>query len=433
LAPALSDPATATGELEQRLVTGPSIAELVEYAVQRNPAILATRQAWKAVIEQYRLDTALADPELEGSYAVDAKNTTNLMDWEIGLSQTFPFPGTLSRKGEVSTLNAKLAQLEFGITVRDVAVQVRQSAAELSYIREARRIVAHNQELLEHLVKASISASAQDRGTLLDVVKAQSQAAQLQYDALLMTELETTETARLNAALARPTAAPIGPLTIEPLRPVPYALPALQQLARESLEELRIADAEIEKAQAEIRVARFETYPEIKLGAFFSGTREENSMTPGDYTDKNGVGIQAGISLPFWIGKNQGRLAKAQAEAAKAQATRDAKGHGINAELSTAFFRLKNALRLVTLYEKELLPQATKAMTTAEAWFKDGQGSFSDLVETETVFYNFELALARARADYEKYLARLMQLCGKDLIAAPVAMPEQPSQLKVTP
>ena len=414
--------ASPPAEQEQRIAADPSTRELIDYALHRNPAIQAARYSWKAVVERYRLDTALADPELFGSYAVDAKNTASLMDWQIGVSQTFPFPGTLAGKGEVAEADARIARLEFQKAARDVVVQVRQSVAELVYVRTARLISLRNQELLDQLVSASVAASAQDRGTSIDLAKAQAQAAQVQYDGLLLAELETTEVARLNALLARPSEAVIGPLALDPILPVVYDLAGLRRLAGESFEELRLADAEIVKAEAL-----------IKLGAFVTGSREESGMVAGDYTSKSGVGLEAGISIPFWLGKNHGRRAAAEAESLKARAGREAKGNEINAELSSAYFRLRNSERLLTLYEKNLLPQATRAIATAETWVREGQGSFSDLIETRTVFYNFELALARARADYAKYLARLEQLCGRSVTTATPVGPAASPQIEEKP
>jgi len=65
------------------------------------------------------------------------------------------------------------------------------------------------------------------------------------------------------------------------------------------------------------------------------------------------------------------------------------------------------------LYRDELMPQAARAMEVAEIWFREGEASFSDFVETQSVWYNFQLSLARAQADYGKYLSRLERAVGK--------------------
>jgi outer membrane protein TolC len=127
------------------------------------------------------------------------------------------------------------------------------------------------------------------------------------------------------------------------------------------------------------------------------------------------VGIQFGLSLPLWFDKNAGRLQEARAEEQKALSLKAAQINQANAQIRNLYFRLKNSERLILLYRDQLLPQAARAMTVAETWFREKQGSFSDFLETESVYYNFQLSLARAKADYGKYLAQIERLCGPSL------------------
>ncbi|MEW6429537.1 MAG: TolC family protein [Thermodesulfobacteriota bacterium] len=399
--------------LVRRIEQQPALRDLIEAALLHNPAIVAARHAWKGKIERYRVDTALADPELFSSYAVAAADTSIPMDWQIGLSQAFPFPGTLSRRGEVAAQEIAIARLRYQRALLQVAAQAWQAAAELDYIRQARRVAERNGDLLGRLLQLAAAAAGKDRGSLIDVAKAQSQAAQLQYDALLMAELETTETARLNAVLSRPAGAAVGPLSLPPSPPLSLELAEIQRFARENQQELLMAAAAVKKGEAAVRAARSETYPELRLGAFYSGSREDGAMA-GEVTSKEAVGVQAGLSLPLWFGKNQGRVGEAEADLVVARADLRTSGNELDAQLSSVFFRIRNAERLLELYGGDLLPRAAAAVAAAESWFKAGQGSYADLVETTTVLYNFELALARARADREKFLAELVQLCGGD-------------------
>jgi hypothetical protein len=57
-------------------------------------------------------------------------------------------------------------------------------------------------------------------------------------------------------------------------------------------------------------------------------------------------------------------------------------------------------------------------MEIAETWFREKQSAFSEFIEAQAVWYNFELALARAHADYGKYLARLERLVGHSITAS---------------
>ena len=53
-----------------------------------------------------------------------------------------------------------------------------------------------------------------------------------------------------------------------------------------------------------------------------------------------------------------------------------------------------------------------RSIQTAETWYRQGQGSLSDLFEIQATAYNFQLSLARAKADYGKTLVKLEQFTG---------------------
>jgi outer membrane protein, heavy metal efflux system len=108
-------------------------------------------------------------------------------------------------------------------------------------------------------------------------------------------------------------------------------------------------------------------------------------------------------------------VGRAKAEMRRAKAVQTVSINEIRTQVHQLFFRLENSRRLIELYKNDLLPQATRSMEIAETWYREGESSFSDFVETQAVYYNFQLSLARAKADYGKYLARLEQLVGQTI------------------
>ena len=408
--------AEAPAALEARLRSGPSVADLVTYAYQTNPKIAAARQKWKSVVERYRVSTAYPDPQVMVTYFPEPIETRlGPQDWNAVLSQMIPFPGKLSKAGEVVEADARIARLELDKTVRDVIVALRESVHELLYIRRAKQVVAANRELLDHMRKVAETAHAGDRATFVDVAKAQSQRAQLEYDALLLEELEATERARLNALLNRAPDAELGPLPEIPFQPLAYSLDEIHELAAKRQEEIRIAEARVAKARAKLDLARYENRPDFKVGLFYAGVGEPDVANEPDDAGRDALGVQFGMTIPLWLGKNAGRTAAARAEIERARALKVARINDTDAAIRSVYFRLKNAERLVTLYRDELLPQAAQSLDVAETWFQEGEGSFSDFVETQSVYYNFQLSLARAEADYGKFLARLERLTATSL------------------
>jgi cobalt-zinc-cadmium efflux system outer membrane protein len=411
--------------LESKIIRGPTASDLVAYAYQANPSIQVAREAWRAVVERYRIAIALPDPQLLFSYFPEPIETRlGPQDWNVNLSQTIPFPAKLSKAGEIVQYDARIARLGLDKAIRDVIVRILESYHELLYIQEAKKVVALNRDLIEHMRKVGETAYAQDRTTLVDVLKAQSQAAQLMYDALLLEELEQTEKTQLNALMNRPPEAQIGDVAAQPARPLVYDLDAIYQMAVQYQEEILMAETQIEKAQAGIDLAKYENVPDFKLGFFYGAIGHPDVLMPPEDAGRDALGVQFGLSIPMWLGKNAGRLGAARAEAQKARAAKLLQVNDTNAQIRSLYFRLQNAERLIRLYRDELLPQASEALEVAETWFREKQGSFSDFVETQSIYYNFQLSLARAKADYGKYLARLERLVGRSLTESAAGMPE---------
>ena len=416
LPPGASDLSALPGFEEIDLEENARLPDLVAYASDRNPAIRAAREAWRAVVEKYRMSTSLPDPQFMVTYFPQPIETRlGPQDWNASISQKFPFPGKLSREGAVAAQEALMARINMDKTVRDVSVAIQESYYELFYIRQARSIAARNAELLEELRKIGEAAYAEDRATLLDVTKSQAQTGQIRYDMLLLEELEETERTRLNGLLNRSPGASIGQLAPVAARPLVYTFEEIHVMAESRQEEIRMADAQVEQAGRRIELAGYQNLPDFSVGLFYAGIgRPDVAMPPSDAGD-DAVGVQFGVSVPLWFGKNTARKRQAVAEAESARAMRVDRVNQLRTQLRTLLFKLRNAERLMILYGKELIPQALVSMETAETWFREGQGSFSDFVETQATAYNFQLSLARARADYGKTLAGLERLAGMDL------------------
>ncbi len=423
-------PAQVSGDeqaaIETRISESTSLSDLLTYAYRHSPVVKAAKASWKGAIEKYRVETGYPDPQLSATYWPydPARNWSN-KKFEAMLTQTIPYPGKLAAAGRVAESESHISRLELDRAIRDVAVTIRESYHELQYIRDAIRIAGLNSQAMENLRRIGEAAYPTNRATLFDVLKAQSQYGQVQYDILLLQQLEKTETTRLNAILNRPVDAKIGHLAYEPMTNLVYELGDIYRLSELNREEIREAAAAASKSVAEADVARFQNRPEFMIGIQYEYTAPDMPDGPAG----NMIGIQLGMTLPIWWNKNSGRREAARAGTEKTSALVSSQINQTRSMVMETFFRLKNAERLVALYRDQLLPQAAKSVETAEIWNREGQGSFSDFVETQAVLYNFQLALARARADFGRYLARLEAIAGvsltqKDQLIEKALLPE---------
>lgn len=390
------------------------LSDLLQELFERNQSIQAARSQWRATIERYPQETAFPDPMLSyGYFAQSVETRVGPQRHRIGVKQTFPYPGKRKLKGELVRKDVEMAQLQYEIAMRDAVTELKTSFYELQYLRAAIELTRQNQQLLEHSLRIATAQYAEENAALNDVLRAQSQVAQLGYDLITLKELELTEATRINTLLNRSPETALGPVSISPFETLTLPLDKLYAAALERRQELKLSRVKVERAGKSIELARKLNKPDISVDLLYIETGEAIGPTRDDGKDPIIVGF--GINVPIWGAKNRARVQEAQH-------SRHAASHRLKhvenmtlAEVKKLYFRLENARRLTTLYREQLIPQAKKSMEISETWQREGKGSFTGFLETQSVWLNFNLAWQRAMTDYRQSLARLEQLAGGTL------------------
>ncbi len=395
--------ADEAGISEAKLADKPTLNDLMDYAYAHSPAVAAAKAGWEAKVESVRLEGGAPDPE----FMVE-ENGLSSPTYSAKLTFYAPFPGKLAAAGDVAEKEAEVARIALDRTVRDLYLAVYESAAEISYMEKALDVAAKNRELLDRLGAVSENAYAKDRAALIDLVRARGQAAQVAFDGELLKELLSAEKAKLNARLGRAGGAALGPVELGRVADLAYTRDEIENLAIANANEIKGATAEVGRARAAKKAADLESLPNFSFSV---------SKGPLDKWDASSYGVSAGFTIPFWFGKNAGRKASAAAKTREAEAGLEMRKTDLRTEVADLYFRTKNAERLVSLYSGTLLPQAKKSLDLAETWLTGGGAGFSEYVEVASTYYGFELALARAKADEAKYLARLSRYTDTDLTA----------------
>lgn len=390
-----------------------TLSSLLDYAYHTNPSIQASKESWKIFIENYRIGKGYPDPQLMVTYFPSPIETRlGPQDWNLNFSQPIPFPGKLTQRGKVLEADTRISKLKVDKTVRNIVTSLSSSYYELVYIQRAIEIAKANFDLNQELVKISENKFSQEKGSIYDISKAQAQTAQIQYDILLLEELEQTEKAKINTILDRDPNAFLGIARNIQFRNVFYSLNEIYDFSMEHQEDVLIAEEKIGKADDSIKLSKYDSLPLFKLGLFYAGIGDPDVPSPPKDAGDDAIGIQFGLTIPIWFGKNKSKVSKALASKRKAQAEKRQIANKNKENISRLWFKLQNSKRLITLYEGNLLPQSLNSLQTAETWYREGQGSFADFLEIQATTYNFQLSLARARADYGKTLVKLEQLAG---------------------
>jgi len=388
-----------------------ALSALIEESFAQSPAIRSARSRWRAAIERYPQAVSLPDPMLSyGYFARSVETRVGPQRHRFGLKQKLPFPGKRHLKGEIARKDVEIARLRYEAAVRDAVVDVKSSFHELLYLRAAIELTRQNQDLLAHAVKIAEARYAENKVNLSDVLSAQSQLAQLGYDSITLKELQATEKTRLNLLLDRP---PEAPLVVSPETPLKVEQRALDRLYRSALanrQEIQIARLKVKRGEKAIGLAEKLNKPDLTVDLLYIETG--SALRPTEDDGKDPLIIGFGISVPIWGTRNRARVLEARhVRDAVAMSVRQIENE-TQASVKTIYFKLENSRRLIELYRDQLIPQARKSMEISENWYRDGKGSFSGFLETQSVWLNFNLAYQRVRADYAKNLAEMEQVVG---------------------
>ena len=416
-----ADQAAATGSLEADLSENIALPVLIQLAYERSPGIKSARIEWQAAVEKLPQATSLPDPMLMYGYFLRSVETrVGPQRHRFGISQSFPYPGTLDAMGEVSLKQVQIQEKKYEKTVRDVIVEIKLSYHELAYLESAIGITLQNQELLNHIVEVTSTRYAQGEATFSDLLKAQSQQSQLSYDVILARELREIEQANILSLLALPPGTQLGPPAPVPYEVMEMPLDELNQRGLAQRQEIQMADLMSQKAEKAVVLARMKNKPMFKLDLMTVETGDSIMFNTQD-NSKNPWLISLGLSLPIWGAKKSSSVREAELNQQATMENKRQMEAKLPAGLKKIYFRMENARRLVELYENTLIPQAEKSIEVAETWHQEGTPkSIAGLLETQSVWLNFNLARVRAIADYQQNLAKLEQLVGGSL-ASPAA------------
>jgi outer membrane protein TolC len=381
---------------------------VIRQAVERNPGLQAARSRWQAAVELYPQALSLPDPMLEYRYSAMSNAT------QLGLSQRLPPPPMILAESRMALAEAQMARLKVDIALRDLIVEVKLSYHELAYLERALTITQQNHDLLTHIEQVAAARYAQSQATLNDLLKAQAQSGQLDYDLVLLRELQDTERVRLLSLLDLPSSTAVGPVVALALEPLELTPEEVEQRALASRQELELMLVEVRKAGLSVDLATSAWWPELNvmlLTVADAGMEERPEA-------KDAWMAEVSVSLPLDVRKKRAAVREARATQAAAAGDLRAMAAETRALVRKAYFAAHNARRLLDLYERTLIPQAKQAMQTAEAWNVDQEKNLPGLLETQSTWLNFNLARLRALTDYQQSLARLERLAGGRLTAA---------------
>ncbi len=302
-----------------------------------------------------------------------------------------------------------MPEAELAAKQRDIETQVASAYSDLFLAERTQDVDDDLEGVLKVLLHLSEVRVSTGKGEQLELLRAQASLVELRSHRETAIDQKRSAWARLAALLDRNSASPGGPTTPPGVLGSLPDVSALQRRAFQERPELAGARAQIARAEAQARLAKAATIPDLNL--FVAEMHAfRNPMSVSDFLF---AGLQ--INLPIFSGSKTGpRISSADAQAISAQESEHALRNRVAAEVAETHAHLLAEQHQIDLHH-ELIPIARQAVESAEASYAAGRADFVMVLDSARELRMHELDLATHLAAYEQRLAELQRAVGAEL------------------
>ena len=405
-----------TGQLDFYAEEAP-LRDYIEEALERNPSIQEASARYQMAVEKVPQVSGLPDPMFSFNQAIRSVETrVGPQVNSFMLSQVLPWFGTLDLRGKVATQEASAWEYIYMARQREVIARVKRAFYQLGYVDAALRIAEEDKSLLEHYEGLAQTRYATGQGLQQAVIKVQAEITKVINRLDILNQQRLSLAGSLNTLMDRPPHDLVP--TVARLSPpnVALNLQALYELGDENRQELKAAEALVERSERSIELAKRDPWPDFMVSAGFInvGKRDDPAgiLQPPTDNGKNAFSLGVGITIPIWQGKYDAGVQQAAAELSAQRSNYADVRNEMEFSIRDQVIRLETLQEQVDLFENALIPQAEEALRSTEAAYETGQLGVLDLLDSERVLLDVRLINARYYSDHLTALADLERALG---------------------
>jgi outer membrane protein TolC len=381
-----------------------TLEDYLVYAALHNPGLEASFNRWKSAAERIPQAGALPDPRLHFSYSD--------MRREGGVSQMFPWFGkrSLDRNGAAET--AKAQYEEFQAEKLKIFYEIKESYFEYYYLGREIAVTEENLKLLQYMEQVARTKYESGQENQQAVIKIQVETGNLEDRLLTLRDSARPLVAKTNAALGRPSDAPIlWPKEISN-ESIDLSSEEFRAVLGQNSPELRAKSLLAETERISIERSRKEYYPDVEIGVSWMN---EEMMTMSGPERKDLATGMISISLPLWRSKYGAGVREAETRHEAAVKEREDSENRLTSDLAMALYEYRDSERKIDLYKNTLIPKARQSLDVSNEAFISGKASSLDVIDAERVLLDFQLSYERALVDRAIRIAEIEMLVGTEI------------------
>ncbi|OPY12335.1 MAG: outer membrane channel protein [Syntrophus sp. PtaB.Bin001] len=389
-----------------------NLDSLIAEALKNNPEIHAAEARIDAADLRVRQARALPDPMLMVGYQNEGTSRYTYGDspdaqWIFSASQTFPFFGKRGLKGEMAAADADgmRAAIE-GIRLKTVG-RVKELYYDLFLSYRNIDLINEKTFLYSKIEEAAIDRYTSGISGQQDVLMAQTEKYMLREKREMLLQKIRSLEAMLNLTLGRENYASLGRPAELTDRAFDSTTEELIAEAYESSPDIQIRKKNVAAAEARIKMAKREYYPDFTVAA-------QTNQRGGEMSSTSMYMLTTTFNIPLYFKWKQ-EPAVREATAMLQEAKYDMEG----TKLMTAAVIRDNAAmvaaadRLISLYRKALIPKASQDFESTLAGYATGKNDALTVISRLRAFLDVEILYWTQVVEKQKAIARIDAVVGK--------------------
>ncbi len=402
-------------------ITSPSwettLQGYIDTALKNNPSVQAYQYQSDALHQKIITGKAMDDPMIYAgimNLPVNFNFTMDMMTMkQVGVQQNFSV-------GKKYTLRTAMAQKEYETSTFDIVSQrlvlvklVKQQYYDLYALDRNIETVENSISAMKNYFNIANSRYGNGEGTQQDVFKAQVEITKMQEDLIKMQSMREDAFANFNSLLHRDKRDSVDVVSEIKFRSIELSMDSLMMNVEMNNPMLQSTRSMLGKDSVSYQLAKATKIPDFNAGVWYG---QRQGMNPDGSKAKDMIGFSVGMTLPIYSKQKQDPLiAESGINIQRSQSLVDAAQNEISLMLHHAMTDANKNEKLISLYENQLIPQATANLNAGITGYQQNKIDFMTLTDNFLSLYNDRLKYYQSIADYMKAIAEMEMLTATNI------------------
>ncbi|MEL7832704.1 TolC family protein [Fodinibius sp. Rm-B-1B1-1] len=388
------------------------IHSYLQEAAQNNPELKVKYRQYLGALQQAPQVSTLPDPELSFGYFINPIETrVGPQQTRFGLTQMFPWFGTLNARGEAASQMAKAKFRTFQDARNQLFFKVQEQWYKLYKIEQTIYILRENIDILDMFESLVTQQYETDQVGQVDVLRVQIEKEDLKTRLELQKDNKQVAIQEFNELLNRPVEQDVvipDSLNQKTLR---ISTEELEQLVRQQNPRLMKMDFEASSARSSIEAARKEGMPKFNLGIDYMITGERDMALTDN--GKDAIVARGGIQIPLYRKKYRAREKQAEIQLRTVQDQQRVMENSLQTELNQALRDYHDGQRRLNLYKEIQIQRTQQTIDILTEQYTTSSIDLEELLRLQRKLLDYELAREQALVDQNTAVTRIEYLYGK--------------------